>query len=851
MVAMKVRIKFLLLYPSIRFAPVRPIILYIVFCTPVLNRNNLLHVTCSKGDTSAASDRRHTVEAGQQKNNMEKKDLRREQALEYHSMGRPGKIEVIPTKEAKTQRDLSLAYSPGVAEPCKEIANNVEDVYKYTAKGNLVAVISNGTAVLGLGDIGPEAGKPVMEGKGVLFKIFADIDVFDIEINEKDPEKFVQIVKALEPTFGGINLEDIKAPECFYIEQELKKQMKIPVMHDDQHGTAIISAAALLNALELQKKKIEKACFVVNGAGAAAMACCKLYVALGAKPENFILFDRKGAISELREELDEEKAKFAVKKNKADYTLERAFKDADVFIGLSVGNVVTPEMVKSMAKNPIVFAMANPDPEISYEAAIGARKDVIMATGRSDYPNQVNNVLGFPFIFRGALDVRATTINEEMKLAAVKALAELAKTAVPDMVNLAYNQNNISFGPDYIIPKPVDPRLLATVSPAVAKAAMDSGVAKHPITDWDEYRVQLNKRLGLDNQLVRALGNKARRDPKRLVFAEADNLKILKAASIAYDEGIAYPILLGDEAKIRKIADENSVDLSDLPIIDPRSNDMEEKREQYGELFFKKRQRKGFNHYESRKVMNDRNHFGCMMVETGDADAMISGLTRNYAEAIRPALQIIGTEDGTKKIAGMYLLLTKKGPLFLADTTVNFNPTAEELADITLMVAKEIRSFGLTPRIAMLSYSNFGSSNSPEAQLVAQATKIVKQRNPTLIVDGEMQGSLAFNKETLKENYPFSELVDENVNTLIFPNLTAGNVAYNLLKEIGGADAIGPILLGLKKPVHVLQLGSTVRNIVNMALVAVVDAQLKCKLDTAAEVQRSKWWQRKKKNKPV
>ena len=775
-------------------------------------------------------------------------DLRREQALEYHASGRPGKIEVVPTKEAKTQRDLSLAYSPGVAEPCKEIHENIEEVYKYTAKGNLVAVITNGTAVLGLGDIGPEASKPVMEGKGVLFKIFADIDVFDIEINEKDPEKFVQIVKALEPTFGGINLEDIKAPECFYIEQQLKEQMKIPVMHDDQHGTAIISGAALLNALELQKKKIDRVRFVVNGAGAAAMACVQLYVALGARYENFIMFDKDGVLHEGRTDLDATRKKFAVKKS--DSTLAKAMRDADVFLGLSIGGVVTQEMVKSMAKNPIVFAMANPDPEISYEDATAVRKDIIMATGRTDYPNQVNNVLGFPYIFRGALDVRATKINEAMKLAAVKALAELAKTAVPDIVNLAYNQSSMSFGPEYIIPKPLDPRLLATVAPAVAKAAVESGVAQKPIQNWDAYTLQLNKRLGLDNQLIRVIGNKARRDPKRLVFAEADNQKVLKAASIIYDDGIAYPILLGDPVKIKAIAEEHNIDLTDIPIIDSRSDETEAKREFYGELFFKKRQRKGFNHYESIKIMKDRNHFGCMMVETGDADAMLSGLTKNYAEAIRPALQIIGTEEGVKKIAGMYLLLTKRGPIFLADTTVNFNPNAEELADIAMMVAKEVRNFNITPRIAMLSYSNFGSSDSAEAKIVAEATRILKQRNPSLIVDGEMQASMAFNKEILKDNYGFSDLVDEDVNVLIFPNLTSGNVAYNLLKEIGGADAIGPILLGLKKPVHVLQLGSSVRSIINMALVAVVDAQLKSRIDTDEAVQRSSWWKRlKKKNK--
>lgn len=774
-------------------------------------------------------------------------DLHKEQALEYHAGGRPGKIEVVPTKEAKTQRDLSLAYSPGVAEPCKEIAANREDVYKYTAKGNLVAVITNGTAVLGLGDIGPEASKPVMEGKGVLFKIFADIDVFDIEIDEKDPEKFVQIVKSLGPTFGGINLEDIKAPECFYIEQQLREQMNIPVMHDDQHGTAIISSAALLNALELQKKKIERVRFVVNGAGAAALACVQLYIALGAKYSNFILFDKEGVIHQKRTDLGDIQLKFAVEKS--DWTLDKAMKDADVFLGLSVGNVVSTDMIKSMAKNPIVFAMANPDPEISYELATSVRKDIIMATGRSDYPNMVNNVLGFPYIFRGALDVRARQINEPMKLAAVKALANLAKSPVPDIVNMAYNQQNMAFGPEYIIPKPLDPRLLATVAPAVAQAAMDSGVAQKNITNTEAYQLELNKRLGLDNQLMRVISNKARKDPKRLLFAEADNQKILKAASILYDEGTAYPILLGDPIKINKIAEENNIDLSDIPIIDPRSDEQEAKREFYGQLFFKKRQRKGVNHYESMKMMKDRNHFGCMMVETGDADAMLSGLTKNYAEAIRPALQIIGTEEGVKKIAGMYLLLTKKGPLFLADTTVNFNPTAEELADITQMVAKEVRNFNLTPRIALLSYSNFGSSDSPEARLVADATRLLKQRNPSLIVDGEMQGSMAFNKEILRDNYPFSDLVDQDVNVLIFPSLTSGNVAYNLLKDVGGADAIGPILLGLKKPVHVLQLGSTVRNIINMATVAVMDAQLKCRMDTDAAVQKSTWWKRLKKRK--
>lgn len=759
---------------------------------------------------------------------MQKKDLRREQALEYHAKGRPGKIEVIPTKEAKTQRDLSLAYSPGVAEPCMEIFHDVENVYKYTAKGNLVAVISNGTAVLGLGDIGPEAGKPVMEGKGVLFKIFADIDVFDIEINEKDPVKFVEIVKALQPTFGGVNLEDIKAPECFYIEQRLKEEMNIPIMHDDQHGTAIISAAALLNALELQEKKIDEIIILVNGAGAAAMACIDLYEALGAKRENIWMFDSKGLIRKDRTDLDERKSRFAV--DRKDLSLQAAFEGADVFIGLSKGNVVTKEMVAKMAPRPIVFAMANPDPEITWEDATSVRTDIIMATGRSDYPNQVNNVLGFPYIFRGALDVRATRINEAMKLAAVKALAELTKTAVPDIVNMAYNESAIAFGPNYIIPKPLDPRLISTISPAVAKAAMESGVAKKSITDWDAYEIELNKRLGIDNQLIRALGSKARKDPKRVVFADAENAKVLKAAQIALDEGIAIPILLGNPDIIHEIAEINNIIIDGMDIINPKSEAVVQKRQEYTDIFFKKRQRRGINKYEAGKLMKDRNYFGCMMVETGDADAMISGLSRNYPDTIRPAIQIIGTEDGVKKIAGMYIMLTKKGPLFLADTTVNFNPTAEELADITLLVAKEVKSLGITPRIAMLSYSNFGSSDTPEAVTVRNARAIVKQKSPSLIVDGEVQGIVAFNKEILRENYPFSELVDNgNVNTLIFPNLSAGNIAYNLLQEVGEADAIGPILLGLKKPVHVLQLGSSTRSILNMVMIAVIDAQYKMK----------------------
>lgn len=772
------------------------------------------------------------------------KELRRREALEYHAKGRPGKIEVVPSKDAKTQRDLSLAYSPGVAEPCKEIAAHPDDVYKYTAKGNLVAVISNGTAVLGLGNIGPAASKPVMEGKGVLFKIFSDIDVFDIEVNETDPQKIVDIIAALEPTFGGINLEDIKAPECFFIEQELKKRCSIPVMHDDQHGTAIISSAALLNALEIQKKKIDKVKFVVNGAGAAAMACIQLYVSLGAKPVNFTVFDKDGVLHKGRTDIDDIKRPFCIDEKYRDRTLEKEMKGADVFVGLSVGNVITPEMVKSMAKNPIVFAMANPDPEISYKLASESRKDLIMATGRSDFPNQVNNVLGFPYIFRGALDVRARQINEPMKLAAVKALSELAKSAVPDIVNLAYNQKSMGFGPDYIIPKPVDPRLLSTVAPAVAKAAIESGVARVNIEDWDAYVIELNKRLGLDNQLSRVLGNKARSDPKRVVFADAENIKILKTAQLVMEEKIGFPILLGDPSVIEKIATANSIDTERMAIINPKDAETEEIRKQFGDLFFSKRHRKGVNRYEAYKAMKDRNHFGCMMVETGEADCMISGLSRNYPDTIRPAIEIIGTEPGVKKIAGMYLLFTKRGPLFLADTTVNFNPTAEELAEITLLVAKEVKHFNIVPKIAMLSYSNFGSSNSAEAILVAKARTIVKTREPDLICEGEMQGILAFNNELLKENYPFTELVNGDVNTLIFPNLSAGNIAYNLLQEVGGSDSIGPILLGLNKPVHVLQLGSSVRSIYNMVVIAVVDAQAKSKTDAKEEIKKSRWWKR-------
>ena len=749
---------------------------------------------------------------------------KQQDALDYHSQGRPGKIEVVPTKATNSQRDLSLAYSPGVAEPCLAIADNIEDVYKYTSKGNLVAVISNGTAVLGLGNIGAEASKPVMEGKGVLFKIFADIDVFDIELNVTDVDEFVRTVKAMEPTFGGVNLEDIKAPECFEIERRLKAELSIPVMHDDQHGTAIISAAALLNALEIQKKKIDKIKLVVIGAGAAAISCSKLYVSMGARLENIVMIDREGVIrADRKNHMDETKRHFATKRNL--HTLEDAMKDADAVIGLSSANTLTPAMLKSMAKNPIVFAMANPDPEIDYNLAINTRKDLIMATGRSDYPNQVNNVLGFPYIFRGALDVRATAINEEMKIAAVKAIADLAKLPVPEAVNLAYNQKNITFGKDYIIPKPLDFRLISHVAPAVAKAAIDSGVARHKIKDWEAYKDELNKRLGLDDKLMRALTVKAKGDPKRVVFAEADNYKILKAAQIVKEEGIAIPILLGDIEKIHALIEEHQLELSDVQMFDPRVED--KMVAEYAALFFEKRKRRGVTEYEAKKAMRDRNHFGAMMLDQGDGDALISGLTKNYPLTIRPALQIIGTEADTSKVAGMYLMLTKQGPIFLADTTVNIDPNVEELVEITKLVAKSVNKFNISPRIAMLSYSNFGNSETPNPMKVRKAVEILHQQHPELIVDGEMQANFALNPALLKDNFPFSTLNGAPANTLIFPNLDAGNAAYKILQEIGGAEAVGPILIGMKKPVHILQLGSSVREIVNMVTIAVVDAQSK------------------------
>ncbi|MFO0356874.1 MAG: NADP-dependent malic enzyme [Sphingobacteriaceae bacterium] len=749
--------------------------------------------------------------------------FRKEDALEYHTQGRPGKIEVIPTKPYSTQRDLTLAYSPGVAEPCLEIEKNPEDAYKYTAKGNLVAVISNGTAVLGLGDIGALASKPVMEGKGMLFKIYADIDVFDIEIDTKNIDEFVNTVKNIAPTFGGINLEDIKAPECFEIERRLKEELNIPLMHDDQHGTAIISAAGLINAVELSGKKLSDVKLVINGAGASANSCAKMYIAVGVKKENITMLDSKGVIHKGRTDLDQYKSFFAKDDTKIN-TLVEAIKGADVFIGLSKGNILNKEMVKSMAKNCVVFALANPTPEISYEDAMAAREDIIVATGRSDNPNQVNNVLGFPFIFRGAMDVRATTINEEMKLAAAIAIANLAKEAVPDYVNLAYGSKNLSFGPDYIIPKPIDNRLISAVSSAVAKAAIDSGVAKKTITNWDAYIAELENRLGKDNKLMRSLANKAKNNPKRVVFTEADTYKILKAAQVVRDEGIAKPILLGKKEKIQAISEENHIDLSDMLIIDPYIEE-EERRNEFGDVLWKKRERRGLTQYDARKLMRDRNYFGAMMVETGMADAMISGLTRKYGQPIKPALEIIGVQPNVSRVAGLYVMITKRGPYFFADTTMNADPTAQELADIAVLTANTVKQFNITPRIAMLSYSNFGSAEGEVPTKVAKAVSILHQNYPGMIVDGDIQANFATNNNLLKEQFPFSTLADRDVNTFIFPNLASGNIAYKLMQELGGAEAIGPVLMGLKKPVHVLQLGSSVREIVNMVIISVVDAQ--------------------------
>jgi malate dehydrogenase (oxaloacetate-decarboxylating)(NADP+) len=748
--------------------------------------------------------------------------IRKEDALNYHTQGKPGKIEVVPTKPLSSQMDLALAYSPGVAVPCLEIEADIENVYKYTAKGNLIAVISNGTAVLGLGDIGPEASKPVMEGKAVLFKKFAGIDVFDIEINEKDPKKLIQIIKSLEPTFGGINLEDIKAPECFEIEQTLKREMKIPVMHDDQHGTAIISGAALLNALEVVDKKISEIKLVVNGAGASAVACTRFYISLGVKRENILMCDKEGVIRKDRtEHMDHIKEEFATDRDL--HTLSEALTGADVFLGLSAGNIVSQDMVKLMAPNPIVFALANPDPEIPYQLAIEAREDLIMATGRSDHPNQVNNVLGFPYIFRGALDVRATEINEAMKMAAAQAIAKLAKEPVPDIVNKAYGESITGFGRLYLIPKPLDPRLITTIAPAVAKAAMDSGVAKNPIKDWDAYELELQERIGIDQRLMSVVIARAKKDPKRVVFAEADNMKILKAAQIIRDEKIAHPILLGNREKIKALILEHSLDLMNETIIDP----MEEKEmiEKFTQILYKKRQRKGMTPADATRLVTQRNYFGALMVETGAADAFISGLTRDYPKTILPSLQTIGVKPGVNRVAGMYIMNTDKGPYFFADATVNLNPTAEEMVDIIGLTADAVKFFNMEPRVAVLSYSNFGSAKGDIPTKTAKATALARKKYPDLIIEGEMQANVAINEDIQREMYPFSKLINKKANTLIFPDLSSGNIAYKLLAELGNAEAIGPILLGMNKPVHILQLGSSVREIVNMVAIAVVDAQ--------------------------
>ncbi|MCC2599048.1 NADP-dependent malic enzyme [Sphingobacterium sp. FBM7-1] len=748
---------------------------------------------------------------------------RKKDALDYHAMGRPGKIAVVPTKPHNSQRDLSLAYSPGVAEPCLAIAENSEDAYKYTSKGNLVAVISNGTAVLGLGDIGAQAGKPVMEGKGLLFKIFADIDVFDIELDTKNVDEFVNIVKALEPTFGGVNLEDIKAPECFEIERRLKEEMNIPVMHDDQHGTAIISGAALINACELTGKDISQVKIVVNGAGAAAISCTSMYMAVGAKKENIVMLDSKGVIRADRENLDATKAQFATDKDL--HTLADAVKNADVFIGLSAADVLTPDMLLSMAPRPIVLAMANPNPEIAYDLAVATRDDVIMGTGRSDYPNQVNNVLGFPYIFRGALDVRATCINEEMKIAAVHAIAELAKQPVPEEVNQAYDTNNLRFGPEYIIPKPTDPRLITEVSVAVAKAAMASGVSRIEIQDWETYTDDLRKRLGKDDRIIRNLTSRAKKNPKRVVFAEADNYKTLRAAQIVKEEGIAFPILLGDKVKIQELIKEYSFELEDVEIINPAEEKGSERFQKFVKHLYDKRQRRGLTEHEAIKLISsNRNYFAASMVQFGEADTLISGLTRNYASTIRPALQVIGAKPNSR-VAGMYIMLTSKGPLFFGDTTVNADPTSEELADIAILLDEAVRRLNITPRIALLSYSNFGSNDGRTAVKVREAAKVLRNKAPHIIADGDIQANFALNSELLKANFPFSTLNGGPANTLVFPSLESGNIAYKLLQEAGDAEAVGPILLGMNKPVHVLQLDSSVREIVNMVTIAVVDVQ--------------------------
>ncbi len=749
--------------------------------------------------------------------------LLKKHALEYHSKGKPGKVEVVPTKPYSTQRDLSLAYSPGVAYPCLEIQKRPEDIYKYTNKGNLVAVISNGTAVLGLGNIGADAGKPVMEGKGLLFKIFADVDVFDIEVSTRDIDKFVETVKEIAVSFGGINLEDIKAPECFEIERRLKEELDIPVMHDDQHGTAIISAAGLISALEISGKDISKIKLVVSGAGASASACTRLYMSLGVKPENVLMCDSKGVLRTARKDLNDSKKAFARDTDKI--TLADALKGADVFLGLSVKGAMTKEMLASMAPNPIVFAMANPDPEISYEDAMATRDDLIFATGRSDYPNQINNVLGFPFIFRGALDVHASAINEEMKKAAVYALAELAKQPVPDVVQKAYNQTNMSFGKEYIVPTPLDPRLIEYVAPAVAKAAMDSGVARSPINDFEEYKSRLRQRMGIDQSIMQSIHTKAKHFPKKVVYTDADDINVIQAAVQVKQEKIATPILLGNYEAIHLIADENNIDLSDIKIMDNTKDEYAADRKKYATILYEKRKRRGINMYEAERLMFNRNYFGVAMVKTGEADAMISGTKTKYADVMRPALQIIDKRDDIGKIAGMYIINTKKGPYFFADTTVNTDPDEDTLVDIVKLTNEAVKEFGITPVMAMLSFSNFGSSEVPSASFVSRAVARIHKEYPDIIIDGEMQANFALNKDIRTERYPFSKLGNRDVNTLIFPNLNSGNIAYKMMMEIGRAEAIGPIVMGLKKPVHVLQLSSTVREIVNMTAIAVVDAR--------------------------
>ncbi|GGW29707.1 NADP-dependent malic enzyme [Arenibacter certesii] len=752
---------------------------------------------------------------------MSKQRTRRE-ALVYHAKPQPGKIKIVPTKPYSTQRDLGLAYSPGVAEPCLEIAKDKDNVYKYTAKGNLVAVISNGTAVLGLGDIGPEASKPVMEGKSLLFKIFADIDSIDIEMDTTDVEKFIETVKIISPTFGGINLEDIKAPEAFEIERRLKEELDIPVMHDDQHGTAIISAAALLNALKLTGKKMEEVRIVVSGAGAAAVSCTRLYKAFGARDENIVMLDSKGVIRRDRPDLSGEKLEFAT--DRQIDTLEEAMIDAEVFIGLSKADILSPEMLLSMAKDPIVFAMSNPNPEIDYNLAINTRKDIIMATGRSDHPNQVNNVLGFPFIFRGALDVRATKINEAMKMAAVKALAELTEETVPEQVNITYGLTRLTFGRDYIIPKPFDPRLILEIPPAVAKAAMDSGVAKVPIEDWDKYREELWQRSGNDNKVVRLLHDRAKMDPKKIVFAEADHIDVLKAAQIAYDDGIAIPILLGNRKVIEELMKELEFD-AEIEIIDTQSDETAEQRNRYAERFFENRKRSGVSLYGAKRKMRERNYFGSMMVLEGDGDGMISGYSRAYPTVVKPVFEVIGRAANVKKVSTVNIMITERGPMFLADTSINIDPNAEEIAEIAKMTANVASTFGFTPVMALLSYANFGSSSHPHALKVREAVKILHEKYPELQVDGEIQTDFALNKELHQEKFPFSKISGKKVNTLIFPNLESANITYKLLKELNQADSIGPIMVGLRRSIHILQLGASVEEMVNMTAVAVIDAQ--------------------------